>query len=546
MPRPFSSSPRVLATLGSALAVLTTSAPPALAAREPISVIYDGEYGGYVPVVRGIERPDLAAASPGGQMPASPRIAKRRARHGLARERRAGRSGAAEPAASATNDPSRRWERRVGIVTQFWVLDGDGLPVAGARIYRYTDPAFYAVNDDDTGARLFAHYRFLPYPYSRERALSDAALHDETFQDYGFAPVAAAGPDIDQFDNPFVRDGSGPAAPPLELVGATDAAGSLRAVSGIFNLFDEEKFPRAVAPAAIRVGYVIIADGYLPQALERRHEKGGVTEGHTVILAEAPDRAVVRAPEYAVAIAEVERVAFATEGAGNPAPAAGGAVHRAMALLAPALERVAPEARAAAASTAEARLIARLYRRAPAEARETLAARAAALEPATPARRYRLAVLRAGAARAAAVPPGAGVSIPGPAREEALAAARSALELDPQFLPAYALLDELMALERAPAAERLKLAQQALAAQPFDRRARGRSAALLLELKKDVEAFDHLRYTYACAPGMGGDRELAKRLADYYWRMGLPEKAGAYLWMLTGRVPEDPAVRVTP
>jgi len=546
MPRPFPSSPRALAALGSALAVLAAPAPPALAAREPISVIYDGEYGGYVPVVRGIERPDLAAASPGGQLPSSPRIAKRRARYGLARERRAGRTGAAAPAPPGTNDPSRRWERRVGIATQFWVLDGDGLPVAGARIYRYTDPAFYGVNDDDTGARLFAHYRYLPYPYPKERAFADALLHDETFQDYGFAPVAAAGPDIDQYDNPFVRDGRGPAAPPLEFVGTTDATGSLLAVSGIFNLFDQEKFPRAVAPAAIRVGYVIVADGYQPQVVERRHEAGGVPEGRTLILAEAPDRVVVRAPEYAAAIAEVERVEFATNGAGGAAQAADGAVDRATALLAPALERVAPEARAAAASTAEARLIARLYRRAPAEAREALAARAAALEPATPARLYRLAVLRAGDARAAAVPLGAGASLPGPAQEEALAAARSALALDPQFLPAYALVDELMALERAPAAERLKLAQQALAAQPFDRRARGRSAALLLELKKDVEAFDHLRYTYACTPGMGGDRELAKRLADYYWRMGLPEKAGAYLWMLTGRVPEDPAVRVTP
>ena len=547
MPRPFPSSPRALAALGSALAVLAAPAPPALAAREPISVIYDGEYGGYVPVVRGIERPDLAAASPGGQLPSSPRIAKRRARYGLARERRAGRTGAAAPAPPGTNDPSRRWERRVGIATQFWVLDGDGLPVAGARVYRYTDPAFYAVNDDDTGARLFAHYRFLPYPYSTERALSDAVLHDETFQDLGFAPVAATGPDIDQSDNPFVRDGNGPAAPPLEFVGTTDAAGSLRAVSGIFNLFDPEKFPRAVAPAAIRVGYVIVADGYLPQVVERRHEKGGGLEGRTLILSEAPDRVVIRAPEYAGATEEIEGVEFAaTAGAASATPAANRAVDRALARLAPALERVAPEARAAAGSAAEARLIARLYRRVPAEARVALAARAAALEPPTPARLYRLAVAQAGESRVAAAPAAAGPPAPDPAREAAQATSREALTLDPQFLPAYALLDELLAQERAPAAERLKLAQQALAVQPFDRRARGRSAALLLELKKDVEAFDHLRYTYACTPGMGGDRELAKRLADYYWRMGLPEKAGAYLWMLTGRVPEDPSVRVAP
>ncbi len=533
------------------MAALAAPAPSVLAAKEPIAVIYDGEYGGYVPVVRGIERPDLAAAAPGGRLPSSPQVAKRRARRGLAHERRAGRPGVAAPAPPAERDPSRRWERRVGIATQFWVLDGDGRPVAGARIYRYTDPAFYAVNDDDTGARLFAHYRYLPYPYSKERAVSDAVLHDETLQDLDFSPVAAAGPDIDQADNPFVRDGLGPAAPPLEFVGTTDASGALRAVSGIFNLFDEEKFPRAVAPAAIRVGYVIVADGYLPQAVERRFEAGGVLEGRTLILPEAADRAVVRSAEYAAAIAEVERVEVApgTVGAGmrsdDAAGAADAAIDRAMAELAPALDRVAPDARAAAATSAEARLIARLYRRAPAEARAALAGRAAALEPAAPARLYRLAVLRAGAAHVAAAP-STEPAPPDPARQEALDAARAALALDAQFLPAYALLDELLAQERAPAAERLKLAQQALAAQPFDRRARGRSAALLLELKKDVEAFDHLRYTYACTPGLGGDRELAKRLADYYWRMGLPEKAGAYLWMLTGRVPEDPTVRVTP
>jgi hypothetical protein len=552
MPRPFPSPPRALLALGSALAVLAAGTPVARAAKEPVSVIYDGEYGGYVPVVRGIERPDLAAASPGGQLPSSPRIAKRRARWGLARERRAGRTGTADPAPSGADEPSRRWERRVGITTQFWVLDGDGLPVAGARIYRYTDPSFYAVNDDDTGARLFSHYRYLPFPYAKESALADVLRHDETFQDFDFAPVAAAGPDIDEGDNPFVRDRSGPAAPPLEFVGATDAAGSLRAVSGIFNLFDPEKFPRAVAPAAIRVGYIVVADGYLPQAVERRHEKGGVTEGRTLILAEAPDRAVVRAPEYAAALAELDQVEWtAADGVpGAAARAADGAVDRALARLAPALERVAPESRAEAAAAAEARLVARRYRHAPGEARAALAARAAALVPAAPARLYRLAAIQAGRVRTASAPAAAGPAgpppAPDPARDEALATARAALALDAQFLPAYALLDELMALGRAPAAERLRVAQQALAAQPFDRRARGRSAALLLELKKDVEAFDHLRYTYACTPGLGGDRELAKRLADYYWRMGLPEKAGAYLWMLTGRVPEDPAVRVIP
>nr|MCU0230732.1 hypothetical protein [Acidobacteriota bacterium] len=397
MPRSLPSSPRSRLLLGALLALLAAELSPAPAAREPISVIYDGEYGGYVPVVRGIERPDLAAASPGGQLPSSPRIAKRRAWWGLARERRAGRTGTALPAPPGTADPSRRWERRVGITTQFWVLDGEGLPVAGARIYRYTDPAFYAVNDDDTGARLFAHYRYLPYPYAKERALADVLAHDETFQDYGFAPVAAVGPDIDERANPFVRDRVEPAAPPLEYVGSTDATGALRAVSGIFNLLDPEKFPRAVAPSAIRVGYIVVAEGYLPQAVERRHEKGGVLEGRTLILEATVDRTVLRSPEFAAALATVDRVDFA-DGA-RAAQDSDAAVDRAMAQLVPLFERLAPEGRAEAASATQARLVARLYRRAPVAAREPLAARAAALEPAAPARLYRLAAAQAGSVR---------------------------------------------------------------------------------------------------------------------------------------------------
>ncbi len=68
-------------------------------------------------------------------------------------------------------------------------------------------------------------------------------------------------------------------------------------------------------------------------------------------------------------------------------------------------------------------------------------------------------------------------------------------------------------------------------------------AVFQLKAGRDAEAFDNLRYTYMALPGLGGDRELALALSAFYWRMGLPEKAGAYAWLLTGRVPEDPFVR---
>jgi len=518
------------AVLALATAVALAAPSPSLAARDPISVIYDGEYGGYVPVVRGIERPDLVIREGSGRVPDAPRIALRRARRGLRREHRAGHEGIAPRTVPPEADGSRRWTRRTAISTQLWVFDNEGLPVSGARVYRFTDPSFYAVNDDDSGSRLFDHYRFLPFPYTSQTALTDATLHDELWQDLDFAPVAARGPDIDQRVNAFVRDLTGPAAPPLEFVGVTDRRGSLRCESGIFNLFDEDRFPRAVAPAAIRVGFVVVADGYLAQATERRFKGGGGAEERTVLLRGAPDRVVVRSAEWATALAELDRLPLDGPQASQVVDAA---VDRALASLDPVLARVVEEQRSTAGGNAEARLVAHLYRRAPPALRELLAGRAVAIAPPTPARLYRYAALR-----------GAVAAKSESARQDALAATRAAIEGNPAFLPAYQLADDLLLLERAPLHERLQLAQRALEIHPFDRRARARSASLLLEQRKDVEAFDHLRYTYACSAGLGGDRELAKKLADYYWRMGLPEKAGAYLWMLTGRVPEDPFARV--
>jgi hypothetical protein len=69
-------------------------------------------------------------------------------------------------------------------------------------------------------------------------------------------------------------------------------------------------------------------------------------------------------------------------------------------------------------------------------------------------------------------------------------------------------------------------------------------AVLDLEAGRPIRAFDHLRYTFMTSPGVGGDGELARELGDYFWRLGLPEKAGTFLWLRTGRPPEDPFVRI--
>ena len=67
-----------------------------------------------------------------------------------------------------------------------------------------------------------------------------------------------------------------------------------------------------------------------------------------------------------------------------------------------------------------------------------------------------------------------------------------------------------------------------------------------MRAKRPLEAFDHLRYTWTATPGMGGERELARALAVYYQELGLTAKAGAYLWMYSRRMPEDPSIRITP
>ena len=63
-----------------------------------------------------------------------------------------------------------------------------------------------------------------------------------------------------------------------------DAAGRLVGVSGAFNLMSPDRFPDATMPRSIRIGHLVVADGYLlSEVLSRCHE-GGLEETRTVTL----------------------------------------------------------------------------------------------------------------------------------------------------------------------------------------------------------------------------------------------------------------------
>lgn len=509
-----------------------------------MSVVYDGEFGGYVAVAGGIERPDLVVRQKSGRVPEAARLASRRARFGLRREKRAARSGKALPGWNPPQPrkaPSSRWIRTRAVTTQLFVLDEGGQPVSGARVFRYSDPAFYAVNDDDTGARLFGTYRFLPFSFSAAQAQSVLAAHEEFWGDSGFASIKEDSPDIDQFQNPWLPKEPLSGRSPLEYLGSTNEAGLLRSVSGVFNLRDETRFPRAVFPGALRIGFVVTADGYLPATSERRFEKGGVQDQQTVILLRAPDNPVVRSSYYLSALMHIDGAVI--EGLSGEKIEA--LVEKTVASLEPAFAMVRETVRPQARTLITERLLTRLMRRAPAETRLDLARRLAGSDPQQPGRLVRLAhLLVAGAGLSPDIDPGAFPAAPSAELKEAETLLSRAINLDPGFQDAYPLLDRLLLRRGATPAERRKMVQQVLKRFPFDRWGRARMATLLFLEGKEIEAFDQLRYTWAATPGLGGDRELARQLADYYWRLGLPEKAGAYLWMLTGRVPEDPSRRV--
>ncbi len=511
----------LLATLGLA---------PGAAGAATIPVVYDSEFQGYVPIVDGIERPDLVALNRQGRVPEEARDAEREARRTL---RRALRRGTTLPPEltiiPGEVEPGRRFMRRVAVITDLEILDDDGHAIEGARVYRYYDPSFYAINEDAGGARLAGFLRYMPRSNPAMDHLASIARHERFWLDTGHAAVSASLPDIDHRRNPFARAGARGLGPAIEYLGRTDSAGTLRSVSGIFNLRDRERFPHAIVPSTIRIGFVVVAPGFAPAFSEARFREGGVREARRIALLRGPGHEVLGSQDLRVA----ERIVDVADLAGDDAET------RVLATIDEALRRidgyaarVPQEMRARATLIARLSIIERLYRRAPPALRETLARRALDEAPTDPTALVRVAMLLAAAPDATA---------------DALAEAERLVEIarreDTLFLPAYALHDALLARRQAPANERLRLHRRLLAVTPFSPWCRSQLATLLLDAGNAAEAFDHLRYTPAALVGLGGERDLARALADHYWRQGLVEKAGLWPFLLTGRPPEDPALR---
>lgn len=527
-------------TLAAALALLLGSALPAGASGE-ITVIYDAEFAGYLPVVGGIARPDLVADRKEGRVPVEPRWVKWKARGGVRRNRFPEvppLEEAAFAAVAETRKPSRRWLRRTAIRSEFLVLDPYGRPVEGARVYRYTDPSFYPVNQDRAGARLFGTWRFLPHPFHGDDAAAFAQLLDPLWRAEDFVFVRAGTPVIDATHNPWTRPYPAP-VPPLEYVGETGPDGGLHVATGVFNLRDTRRFPQAVVPDALRVGFVVVADGYLPTTTEKRFRRGGAADVRTLQLLTAPEHPLLTSDAFRAGLRLVDALALD----GRTPDDLAAELDRLAETLVPALSMVPAERRETARAEALARWWERLARRAPAAWHEPLARRALALTPDRPDRAVRLAaLLAAGAGVHFTDPPPHRTPEPLPALDEAERLLAAALEREPRVLPAYRWLDTLLTRRGAPDGERRRWIERLLAAQPFDGWGRARMAAFLLRGGRVAESFDNLRYTAMAFPGLGGDRELARALSAHYWQIGLPEKAGAYAWLLTGRVPEDPMV----
>jgi hypothetical protein len=512
-------------------------------------IVYDSEFQGYVPVVNGVERPDLVTQPGEGRVPDDIREALRMSRRALRR----GSEWDGENS-RGTLRVSRRWARRTAVTTELRVIGSREQPVAGARVYRYVDPAFYPVNEDTDGARLFGAYRYLPFPFPAVSALSAVQLHDETWLDDRMAPVASAGPDIDFMDNPWLDERLPVPRLPIEYVGETDEAGRLTAICGVFNLLDEDKFPRSIVPSSLRVGYVVIAEGYRTAFSERRFTEGGVEESRALRLLEDATSELFRSLTYQAAERVVDSIDVS---ASRPVVDAEGELDRVLETLTPAVVRLDERWRLGGRREAEARLVGRLYRRAPRSWRLPLARRAAFATPDSPARVHRLAreiVASAG------LYPGSRLAAAGEVTralpneederkraaglEEASRLLRTNVERHPAFVPSYGLLDAVLSELGVGYEQRSEDARRLLRLYPFERWARARVAVALLGAGHIVEAFDHLRYTWTMTPRLGGDIELGRALADHYWRLGLTEKAAIFSRLLSGSDPEDPRGRV--
>ncbi|GEM_PF-3448716 len=532
----------VLAGALAVLAVTLTGLTSASAARGP-QVVYDDEYRGYVPIVSGIARPDLVTKAGQGRVPSDPDKARREARKALRRLAR-DRNRGVEP--DSPRRLSRRWLRKRAVITDLLVLGPHDAPIRGARVYRYYDPSFYSVSQDRDGARLFGLYRYLPFPMPGEQAQRLAVEHDEYWRGLRFAPIRTLHADIDDRSNPWRRDTRLMPIPALEFVGYTDDAGTLQAISGVFNLRDEKRFARAIVPSALRIGYIILAEGYLPERSERRFQDGGITESRTIRLLGAPDHSF--ATDYAL-----QAVRRLTGGVDMGPERSEAEVRAQVELLLNQIDKLAFRApadrREQIVNKQKAEILVALSRQADLKHQEFLLLEARKYQPADPFPPFRLGVLfavRAGLHGTGPARPGSTETLD-PQDEEALLRAeslfRESRSLAPSFLPNYAWLDRVIARRGGGIDERARIIDALLETNPFDSWARARRAYFDLERHRINQAFDHLRYAWCASPGFGGDRELALALADYYWRLGLPEKSGTIAWMLTGSVPEDPFVR---
>ena len=522
---------------------------PALAARDSTpKLVYDSDYGGYVPLVEGIERPDLVVSPKEGKVPASLRRAARRARASLRRNtprspfpdipKLLGPSGRG----SATTRLPRSFRRRRAVITELTVLDAEEQPIEGARVFRYYDPAFHTVNEDPSGSRLFGIRRFLPHPFPASTALEAVVAEDALWRLSGYATLQPRGPRLTQWINPFGSDLQSEPRLPVEFVGRSGRSGQLLSVSGIFDLRDSRRFPGSLVPGGVRIGFIVIAEGYRPGLSELRYTRGGIEERRTVHLLEAPFHALLASPRRRIA----EQLADGLDLSGTDVETIESQLDETLSMLEADSASLPEQQRKPALGRVRTILIDRLLRRAPRDLRLPLARMAVRSSPSDPVQLYLLAQeLHLAESSSPAWMEQAPAPLT-PSRKEAESLLREVLHRAPTLLPAYRLLDQLLLERGAGPAARRRLFERLLERFPFDRWARARMAALLLEAHRPVEAFDHLRYTWMMEPALRGDRELAMALARYYWNLGLPEKAGTFLWLHTGRAPEDPFRRLSP
>ncbi len=506
--------------------VLLLGLPEARAARTP-QVVFDSEYGGYVAIVDGVVRPDLTLRPGDERAPFSRRRARRRARRTLRRQD--GNPAAIHRAYEArlSGEARRvrsRWLRKSAIVSQLLVLDPDEKPVEGARIYRFHDPSFYPVNESVSGRRLFGTYRYLPYPFPAEHARKLVTLHDELARLEPGVIRSGTAADIDRWHNPWLNEDAGAPSPALELVGTTNASGMLRVVSGVMNLFDEKRFPGSIVPRRLNLGFIVVHEGFTAEISERAYEAGGIEEERTVHMLAAPGRALLQSHSYRVALRLTD--ALDVQGLGEETLFA--ELTRIVDTTSAALARVVPAERAGVRAELEAALALRLLARAPEQRAIALARFAAERSPNDAGRSYLLARELAKSGR----------------RNEAESLLVELVPREPGFVPAYALLDRLLREREASDADRRATLEILLRNHPFDRWGRARLAAIELEAGNVLRAFDHLRYTWMNAPGLGHDEELARRLSRHFWSLGAAEKAATFVWLLTGAPPEDPFRRV--